>query len=306
MGSPTRPCVPTQSTSIQNNHHDDLYCSVEVLECTSSDATASSSTRPDTRHLPSSPSGPVLIASQSRSIRARTVKHQEPKPMCRICHQYDDDPVHGKLFSPCRCKGTSGYVHRDCLQGWREKSDKAKWVTHCEICLQQYPLSLQWVVNILDHPWFQHIVNIAILISLVILFYGFGRIRRLLNEKGIMASSGVYMGDTENADMTIFGLALMDFVSGLSTIPTVVRGGYIALVIFHTTKTYFESMTDCGCWIDWAFRMGSVVVISLIGSVALPFFMLYHLYMFMVWFSVRTQNWMDSMKKLALIRSKVL
>jgi hypothetical protein len=125
------------------------------------------------------------------------------------------------------------------------------------------------VVNILDHPWFRHIVNFTILISLVIPFYGIGRIRRLLNEKGIMASSGVYMSDTENADMTTFGLALMDLVSGLSTIPTALLGGYIALVIFHFTKTYLKSMTDCGCWIDWAFRMGFVVVISLIGSMAL-------------------------------------
>ena len=38
------------------------------------------------------------------------------EPECRICFdQFDDD----ELISPCRCKGTSKWVHRGCLNKWR-------------------------------------------------------------------------------------------------------------------------------------------------------------------------------------------
>ena len=36
---------------------------------------------------------------------------------CRICFEIEtyDDP----FISPCRCKGTSSYVHKSCLNTWR-------------------------------------------------------------------------------------------------------------------------------------------------------------------------------------------
>jgi hypothetical protein len=41
---------------------------------------------------------------------------------CRICYGDDGDPTLGRLFSPCKCKGTMRYVHVECLRRWREMS----------------------------------------------------------------------------------------------------------------------------------------------------------------------------------------
>lgn len=38
------------------------------------------------------------------------------KPICRICLEEEEE---NKLFSPCKCTGTSKYVHLDCLNTWR-------------------------------------------------------------------------------------------------------------------------------------------------------------------------------------------
>ncbi|CAI2736995.1 unnamed protein product [Dicrocoelium dendriticum] len=51
---------------------------------------------------------------------------------CRICLEGGDGV--GALFSPCRCKGTVGLVHRTCLQRWLYESGKP----NCELCGYAY------------------------------------------------------------------------------------------------------------------------------------------------------------------------
>ncbi|KAG8086334.1 hypothetical protein GUJ93_ZPchr0010g8904 [Zizania palustris] len=50
---------------------------------------------------------------------------------CRICQEEDDQTY---METPCSCKGSLKYAHRQCIQRWcDEKGD-----TICEICLQQF------------------------------------------------------------------------------------------------------------------------------------------------------------------------
>lgn len=48
---------------------------------------------------------------------------------CRICLEES-----GTFIHPCRCKGSAGYVHSDCLQKWIDESKSDK----CEICKEVY------------------------------------------------------------------------------------------------------------------------------------------------------------------------
>ncbi|KAK4698693.1 hypothetical protein P7C70_g7578, partial [Phenoliferia sp. Uapishka_3] len=41
--------------------------------------------------------------------------------MCRICFDGEDEEL-GRLFSPCQCRGTSSFVHVECLNRWRMAS----------------------------------------------------------------------------------------------------------------------------------------------------------------------------------------
>jgi hypothetical protein len=70
--------------------------------------------------------------------------------ICRICHE-----ATGELITPCRCKGTAQYVHRQCLNDWRKIKKKRyrSKAYHCEICLTPfrlllvYPSFLSYVKN---------------------------------------------------------------------------------------------------------------------------------------------------------------
>ena len=52
---------------------------------------------------------------------------------CRICL---DDTIDDELFSPCRCTGSSKYVHISCLNKWRNEDLSNR--NRCEICLYDY------------------------------------------------------------------------------------------------------------------------------------------------------------------------
>jgi E3 ubiquitin-protein ligase DOA10 len=54
---------------------------------------------------------------------------------CRICLETD-----GRDFiAPCKCKGTSKYVHRDCLDHWRAIKEGFAFA-HCTTCKAPYYL----------------------------------------------------------------------------------------------------------------------------------------------------------------------
>nr|XP_002126878.1 E3 ubiquitin-protein ligase MARCH4-like [Ciona intestinalis] len=59
--------------------------------------------------------------------------------ICRICQEAD-----GSLITPCRCKGTIGFVHEACLVQWLSKSGKSM----CEICHTSYVLRVKNSENI--------------------------------------------------------------------------------------------------------------------------------------------------------------
>tara|TARA_B110000008_G_scaffold276829_1_gene316852 strand:+ start:1516 stop:2454 length:939 start_codon:yes stop_codon:yes gene_type:complete len=57
------------------------------------------------------------------------------EPECRICFdQIDND----ELISPCRCKGTSKWVHRGCLNKWRMINKNREPNRKCMECREEY------------------------------------------------------------------------------------------------------------------------------------------------------------------------
>uniref|UniRef100_A0A914CNT2 RING-CH-type domain-containing protein n=1 Tax=Acrobeloides nanus TaxID=290746 RepID=A0A914CNT2_9BILA len=66
-------------------------------------------------------------------------------PTCRICL---DDTGTSELISPCNCRGTMEFVHRECLDKWYDVSGE----TVCGTCLGEYeaeciglkPISRWW------------------------------------------------------------------------------------------------------------------------------------------------------------------
>ena len=55
---------------------------------------------------------------------------------CRIC--LEDETDIDKLIAPCRCSGSSKYVHLDCLQTWRRTSRGGVGENKCMECHTEY------------------------------------------------------------------------------------------------------------------------------------------------------------------------
>lgn len=58
-------------------------------------------------------------------------------PECRICLDSETDEK-GEFISPCVCAGSQKYIHRSCLNRWREGNREGRAFTHCEICKSKY------------------------------------------------------------------------------------------------------------------------------------------------------------------------
>jgi hypothetical protein len=71
----------------------------------------------------------------------------EPHHFCRFCLAEDFEH---NLLTPCRCSGSTKYVHAHCLLRWRKTSSQPLAKVQCEICKTFYrfkghPFSFGWV-----------------------------------------------------------------------------------------------------------------------------------------------------------------
>lgn len=76
----------------------------------------------------------------------------EEIPRCRFCWDTKAEPEN-PLFSTCKCSGSVGYIHFECLRSWLDVKKQMKtspcfssfyWKSfECEICKKAYPLVLR-------------------------------------------------------------------------------------------------------------------------------------------------------------------
>jgi len=76
---------------------------------------------------------------------------------CRIClmDHVDEDPINNTILTPCKCKGSCGYVHYGCLRQWIDSKNITTESSHsgglknlykklfCEICKHDLPLTME-------------------------------------------------------------------------------------------------------------------------------------------------------------------
>jgi hypothetical protein len=81
------------------------------------------------------------------------VNIEDLEGVCRICLGEEDEPVNNPLFSPCKCSGSMGLIHLQCLKEWL-KSKKIQRIgeivstffwknLECELCKQRFPVEIE-------------------------------------------------------------------------------------------------------------------------------------------------------------------
>merc|ERR1719356_1928359 len=61
---------------------------------------------------------------------------------CRLCFESGGD-----LIAPCLCKGSSKWIHRECLNRWRVAGSNPMSLTNCCECGFQYHLDLHRIIS---------------------------------------------------------------------------------------------------------------------------------------------------------------
>jgi hypothetical protein len=81
-----------------------------------------------------------LLLIMLRIKKNEQTKNSQPDSTCRICFEIDQTT---NLISPCLCKGSSKYVHHDCLLTWIRSTNKTSSKLSCDICRYKYKWSNQ-------------------------------------------------------------------------------------------------------------------------------------------------------------------
>jgi len=106
-------------------------------------------------------------AHDEKLVHATKVSEESDEHVCRICWGTDEEEDPNKetedmnpLISPCKCAGTMGLIHLQCLRGWLETKRTRK--VHgrqviikfkkldCELCNTKFPYKITYNNQIVD------------------------------------------------------------------------------------------------------------------------------------------------------------
>lgn len=91
----------------------------------------------------------MLVNSLLDSFKKVVVGPESQPGECKYCMQEEGEEVGEFLCSPCKCSGSCGLVHFNCLERWNQskvKKSQVKGLTYynfekfsCEVCKDEYP-----------------------------------------------------------------------------------------------------------------------------------------------------------------------
>lgn len=105
------------------------------------------------------PSGPLEEGSDIKDTREKIDGKQQRS--CWVCFASDEDDCTASWSRPCRCRGTTKWVHKVCLQRWINEKQKGNVTTKvsCPQCNTEYTIIF---------PPFGHIVYVLDVVDRVL------------------------------------------------------------------------------------------------------------------------------------------
>ncbi|CAD8057871.1 unnamed protein product [Paramecium sonneborni] len=161
----------------------------------------------------------ITIESQQTRSALKVQQHifieQQEIKSCRICletEQDNDKPI----IHPCKCKGSVGQVHEECLKTWIVTQNKQLF-TQCEICKMEYQIEFNSrKVCIPRKACKSNLENMIALICLLFIFLGFTALQAFL----VVQIVNIFDGDDKNdqsssflnSPITMIGFAVIVFL----------------------------------------------------------------------------------------------
>lgn len=107
--------------------------------------------------------------SSSRDAPPRSPT-EEGEKLCRICFGgVDEESELGRLFSPCKCKGSMRHVHVGCLNQWRRQAAKQESFYRCDQCHYKYSFRRTWWAGLVMNEFVLTAVTLVLFMGLIFL-----------------------------------------------------------------------------------------------------------------------------------------
>jgi hypothetical protein len=92
-------------------------------------------------------------------------------PMPKVCY-ISSDPEAGRLIRPCKCSGSSRYVHEGCLQAWRhaDPAYQRRNYWECPTCKFRYRLERMKWARWISSTFLQILLTLGIMFTAVFVF----------------------------------------------------------------------------------------------------------------------------------------
>ena len=134
------------------------------------------------------------------------MKQDEDLKVCRIC--FEEETKDKPVINPCKCKGSSKYIHEDCLSTWMLAQDFSNNEKKCEVCRYAYKIKVKSIKkcdpreSFYQNPQFVCYLCILVIVTLLLIILIYVTIDRdfVDPEENIYYFLGL---------MIIFGLALV-------------------------------------------------------------------------------------------------
>lgn len=148
------------------------------------------------------------IASMASSCRS-DANSSTVGPTCRIC-DYSGEAAN-QLINPCRCSGTSKFVHEQCLNKWLETINSQS-SPHCEVCRYHIRTHKKYRMRNWSYPEVSRrdkCLHLVFLVSLLVLV-----ICAVTNIIGIVADSRS-IPPAPQREVSMTSIEGMTLISGL-------------------------------------------------------------------------------------------
>lgn len=106
-----------------------------------------------------------------------SMKQDEDPKVCRIC--FEEESKDKPVINPCKCRGSSKYIHEECLSTWILTQDLPNNEKKCEVCKFVYNIKIKSIQkcdpreSLSRNPHFVCYLCILVIVTslLVILIY---------------------------------------------------------------------------------------------------------------------------------------
>ena len=128
--------------------------------------------------------------------------------LCRIC--FESESHNNELITPCKCKGTSKYIHRSCLNKWIDLNYKNIDIKEgCNVCNYKYRIKNEKdtrIITVLLTKFTRRYKIISAIIGYILFYY---LDNKYCNQKESKNASTIEMGCSEYIGLSFIGFYLI-------------------------------------------------------------------------------------------------